>query len=113
MKQRRTTHTNENTRGSTSRHTSKETILFNTINSVQRVLALGALLGASILSAGPPQRVLLLQHLRRLRSLVHLAGITGSSTYGCRPGAKCSVLLPPKISGGRSFGLVCVNGPTP
>src|SRR5262249_18328151 len=41
------------------------------------------------------------------------AGITGSSTYGILPGAKCSVLVPPKIAGGRSCGLVWVNGPTP
>ena len=37
----------------------------------------------------------------------------GSSKYGAMSAPKCSVFLPPKISGGRSRGSVWVNGPTP
>lgn len=40
-------------------------------------------------------------------------GMRGSSTYGILSDAKCSVFLPPKISGGRSAGSLCVKGPTP
>src|SRR5439155_2533401 len=50
---------------------------------------------------------------RKQQSHRHLPGMIGSSTYGILPAAKCSVLRPPKIFGGRSRASVCVNGPTP
>src|SRR5512146_2283950 len=42
-----------------------------------------------------------------------LPGITGRSRWAGRDGPKCNVTLPPKISGGRSVGSSCTNGPQP
>src|SRR5262249_10934714 len=53
------------------------------------------------------------KHAYHLTHISHFAGMIGSSTNGCMFAAKCSVLRPPKMSGGRSCGLLCVNGPTP
>src|SRR6266700_3688617 len=43
----------------------------------------------------------------------HFGGMTGNRTPACRVAPKCSVTLPPKISGGRSVGSSCTKGPQP